>query len=285
MNVPTLDAGSLESAVARALEEDLGTVGDLTTAAVIPDDAEACGHFVARENLVVAGIVAAHEVFAQLDRSVDFTAIREDGDRATRGDRLATVRGPARPILEGERTALNFMMRMSGIATMARAAVEEIEGTGATILDTRKTAPGLRAIDKYAVAAGGAVNHRAGLFDAVMIKDTHLAVAPDLAASVRRAVATGLARERITAEVRTLDQLAEAIEAGAGRALLDNMDLETIREAVRRAKGRIVLEASGGLAPGRLRAVAETGVDCLSLGALTHSVRAADIALEMESTP
>jgi nicotinate-nucleotide pyrophosphorylase (carboxylating) len=284
MNVPTLDAGSLQSAVARALAEDLGTAGDLTTAAVIPDDAKACGHFVAREHLVVAGIVAAREVFAQLDRTVEFTAIREDGERAGGGDRLATVRGAARRILEGERTALNFLMRMSGIATMARGAVEEIEGTGATILDTRKTAPGLRAIDKYAVAAGGAVNHRAGLFDAVMIKDTHLAVAPGLCASIRRAVATGLAPERITAEVRTLDQLDEAIEAGAGRALLDNMGLDMLREAVRRAKGRIVLEASGGLAPGKLRAVAETGVDYLSLGALTHSVRAADIALEMEET-
>jgi nicotinate-nucleotide pyrophosphorylase (carboxylating) len=283
MNLPTIDSASLESAVARALEEDLGAAGDLTTSAVIPRDAVACGHFVAREDLVAAGIVVAREVFTQLDQAVEFTAIRADGDRAVRGDRLATVRGPARAILEGERTALNFMMRMSGIATMARGALEEIEGTGATILDTRKTAPGLRAIDKYAVAAGGAANHRAGLFDAVMIKDTHLAVCPDLGGLVRRAVDTGLAPEKITAEVRTLDQLEQAIEAGAGRALLDNMDLETMREAVRRAKGRIVLEASGGLAPGRLRAVAETGVDCLSLGSLTHSVRAADIALEMEA--
>jgi nicotinate-nucleotide pyrophosphorylase (carboxylating) len=282
MNLPTLDSASLKSVVARALDEDLGPAGDLTTAAVIPEDAVADGHFVARQDLVVAGIVVAREVFAQLDPSLELTAIREEGVLAVRGDDLATVRGPARSILEGERTALNFMMRMSGIATMARAAVDEVEGTGATILDTRKTAPGLRALDKYAVAAGGAVNHRAGLFDAVMIKDTHLAVFPHLPDAVRRTVATGLAPERITAEVRTLEQLEQAIEAGAGRALLDNMDLETLREAVRRAKGRIILEASGGLAPGRLRAVAETGVDCLSLGALTHSVRAADIALEIE---
>jgi len=272
---------AVRRAVAAALEEDLGSTGDITTDAVIPDDRRAVGRLVARQPLVVAGLSVAREVFRQLDPTLAFVAHRADGDAVAVGDRLATVSGTARPILRGERTALNFVMRMSGIATAARRAVDEVSGTGARILDTRKTAPGLRVLDKLAVAAGGADNHRCGLFDAVMIKDTHLALVDSLAGAVARVLVTGVARDLVTVEVRTLGQLDEAIAAGVGRALLDNMSLEEIRRAVASAKGKIVLEASGGLRPGGLRAVAEVGVDCLSVGFLTHSAPAADVAMEV----
>jgi nicotinate-nucleotide pyrophosphorylase (carboxylating) len=271
--------------VAAALEEDLGTEGDLTTAAVIPEDRTAAGHLVARDSLVIAGLTVAREVFRQLDPALVFLELGVEGEWAHAGQRLATVSGRARPILQGERTALNFMMRMCGIATITRRAVDEVAGTGARILDTRKTAPGLRALDKLAVAIGGGENHRMGLYDAVMIKDTHLATGGSVAEGVRAALHAGLPRERVTAEVRNLPELEKAIAAGAGRALLDNMSIDGLREAVRRGKGRIVLEASGGLRPGRLRAVAETGVDFLSVGWLTHSVPAADLAMEMGEAP
>ena len=195
---------------------------------------------------------------------------------------MASIEGRWRSILRGERTALNFLTRMCGIATATREAVTEIEGSGARILDTRKTAPGLRLFDKYAVSCGGGTNHRMGLHDAVMIKDTHLGRGGSVEEAVRRALDQGHPAERITAEVRDREQLEQAIRAGAGRALLDNMDLEQMRDAVEIAAGRIVLEASGGLRPGRLRPVAETGVDYLSLGWLTHSAPAADLAMELE---
>jgi len=271
--------------VATALEEDLGAEGDLTTAAVVAEDRTAVGHFVARAELVIAGLSVAREVFRQLDPSLIFLELSGEGERAEPGQRLATITGPARAILEGERTALNFMMRMSGIATTTRRAVDEVAGTGARILDTRKTAPGLRVLDKLSVAIGGGENHRMGLYDAVMIKDTHLGVGGSVTEAVRAALGSGVPRERITAEVRNLPELEEAIAAGAGRALLDNMSVEGIREAVRAGKGRIVLEASGGLRPGGLRSVAETGVDFLSVGWLTHSVTAADVAMETEEAP
>lgn len=279
------DSEAVRRIVATALEEDLGAEGDLTTAAVVPEDRTAAGHLVARAELVIAGLSVAREVFRQLDPSLIFLELAGDGDRAEAGQRLATVTGRARRILEGERTALNFVMRMSGIATTTRRAVDEVAGTGARILDTRKTAPGLRVLDKLSVALGGGENHRMGLFDAVMIKDTHLGVGESVGEAVRATLGSGIPRERITAEVRNLPELEEAIAAGAGRALLDNMSVDEIREAVRAAKGRIVLEASGGLRPGGLRGVAETGVDFLSVGWLTHSVTAADVAMETEEAP
>jgi nicotinate-nucleotide pyrophosphorylase (carboxylating) len=270
------------NAVRAALAEDLGESGDLTTDAVIAPDCRAQGHFVARQALVVCGLSVAREVYRQLDDDLQFTVSTPDGESVEPGVRLASVRGRARPILRGERTAVNFVMRMCGIATATRDAVREIGGTAATILDTRKTAPGLRALDKMAVATGGAENHRMGLYDAVMIKDTHLAMGGTIADGVRRALDAGVARHRITVEVRNSAELQQAIAAGAGRALLDNMDLDSLREAVGTGRGRIVLEASGGLRPGRLREVAETGVDHLSVGWLTHSAPAADVAMEME---
>ena len=277
-----LDPFAVRRAVAAALAEDLGERGDVTSDTIVPAERRARARLVARGETVVAGLPVAREVFAALDDAVEFQALVAEGERARPGQPIATVTGRARALLAGERTALNFLMRMCGIATAAREAVDEISGTGAVILDTRKTAPGLRLLDKYAVAAGGARNHRLGLHDAAMIKDTHRAVAGDLPRCVAALRARGLAAEAITVEVGTPEELDEALAAGAGRALLDNMDLAALRACVERARGRIVLEASGGLRPGTLRAVAETGVDCLSLGWLTHSARAADLAMDLE---
>jgi nicotinate-nucleotide pyrophosphorylase (carboxylating) len=277
-----LDPTVVRRVVAAALDEDLGARGDITTAAVLGEARRAAGRIVARDDLVLAGSPVARDVFGTLDPSLEFRTEHRDGERVTQGDRVCSVLGDARPILQGERTALNFLMRMSGIATAASQAVAEVAGTGCCVLDTRKTAPGLRHLDKYAVACGGATNHRMGLFDAVMIKDTHLGSGRSLGEAVRRALQQGHRPESITVEVRSLAQLDEALRSGAGRALVDNMSVETLRQAVQRAQGRIVLEASGGLRPGALRAVAETGVDCLSLGWLTHSAPAANLAMELE---
>lgn len=278
-----LDLTVVRPVVAAALDEDLGGRGDITTAAVFRSPRRSAGHLVAREDLVLAGCDVAREVFLARAASLVFRAEHADGEDIRRGERVATVVGDARPILEAERTALNFLMRMSGIATAARTAVAEIAGTGCRILDTRKTAPGLRHLDKYAVACGGATNHRMGLYDAVMIKDTHLDSGCAVIEAVRRALEHGHPAESITVEVRDLEQLEQAVASGAGRALLDNMSVDELRRAVALAGGRIVLEASGGLRPGSLRAVAATGVDFISLGWLTHSSRAANMAMEMES--
>jgi nicotinate-nucleotide pyrophosphorylase (carboxylating) len=278
-----LDPIVVERLVAAALDEDLGAGGDVTTAAVFRTARRAAGHIVAREDLVLAGCPVARDVFRTLDASLEFRALHVDGDRVGRGERVATVVGDIRPILEGERTALNFLMRMCGIATAASRAVAEVAGTACRVLDTRKTAPGLRRLDKYAVACGGATNHRMGLYDAVMIKDTHLDAGCTVGEAVRRALEGGHPPASITVEVRNLDQLEAAVDSGAGRVLLDNMDVEALGRAVRRARGRIVLEASGGLRLGALRAVAATGVDFVSLGSLTHSSPAANLAMEMES--
>lgn len=283
--IPAPDREAVRRVVRAALDEDLGSAGDLTGKSVVPERARARAILVAREPLVVAGIPVAVEVFRALDPSVESDVRLEDGARAAAGEAVLVVRGLARALLAGERTALNLLQRLCGIATAARAAVEEVAGTGAAILDTRKTAPGLRVLDKYAVACGGARNHRIGLYDAVMIKDTHLAVAGPIARAVKLALESGTPAEAITVEVDCLEGMEEAIAAGAGRILLDNMDLATLRRCVAAGRGRAVLEASGGLRPGTLRAVAETGVDCLSVGALTHSVRSADLAMDLEPLP
>ena len=279
---PAPDRESVRRIVRAALDEDLGPSGDWTSRSIVPEDGHARATILARERLVVAGVPVAIEVFRALDPALAVEKAVDDGAVADPGEVVLAVTGRARALLAGERTALNLLQRLGGIATAARAAVEEVAGTGATILDTRKTAPGLRALDKYAVACGGATNHRMGLHDAVMIKDTHLAVAGPVAEAVRRALDAGVPREAITVEVGTFEGMEEAIAAGAGRVLLDNMDLPTLRRCVARGKGRTVLEASGGLRAGTLRAVAETGVDALSVGALTHSVRSADLAMALE---
>lgn len=279
-----LDPVALERCVLAALEEDLGEAGDVTSRALFPSPRPARARIVARSPLVVAGIPVAVAVFRRLDPAADTRVGVEEGSEVPAGTELLSIRGDIRAILEGERTALNFLGRLCGIASAARGAVREVEGTGVSILDTRKTAPGLRRLEKYAVAVGGAANHRMGLFDAAMIKDTHLAVAGSIPAAVAALLARGIAANRITVEVRTIEELDEAIRSGAGRALLDNMDLEALRRCAAMGRGRIVLEASGGLRPGALRAVAETGVDCLSLGWLTHSAPAADVAMEIATS-
>ncbi len=278
-------ADVVRRAVAAALDEDLDVSGDVTSLAIVPAAAQAVGSLVARERLKLAGMPLARAVFEALEPGVAFTVLCSDGETVEAGIVVARVAGSARAILAGERTALNFLMRLSGIATAASAAVAEIRGTRARILDTRKTAPGLRILEKYAVATGGADNHRMGLHDAVLIKDTHLSIVGSIADAVARARAAGHPAERITVEVSSLAQLDDACAAGAGRALLDNLSVDEVRDAVRRARGRIVLEASGGLGPGRLRPYAEAGVDFLSLGYLTHSSRAMDFALDVEPGP
>lgn len=279
----TLDPEIVRRSVAAALAEDLGDAGDITTDALFDESARASAQFVARAELVLAGLPVARTVFAALDESLEFEELARDGQLLVAGTRIAAVRGSARAILRGERTALNFLMRMSGIASAASCAVQEVAGTGATILDTRKTAPGMRHLDKYSVLAGGAENHRVGLWDAAMIKDTHLAAVSSITDAVQRVLAAGHPRDRVSVEVTSVKGLLEAIDAGAGRALLDNMGPDELREAVAAARGRIVLEASGGLRPGNLRQFAETGVDCLSIGWLTHSAPAADIAMETDT--
>jgi len=285
VSVPAVDTAAVARSVAAALAEDLGAAGDVTTRAVVAASRRGTASFVAREPMVVAGLSVAREVFRQIDPGVAFTPRVADGASVEAGTIVADAEGPARALLVGERSALNFLQRMSGIATATRAAVAEVAGTGATILDTRKTAPGLRALDKHAVALGGGTNHRRGLYDAAMVKDTHLGAGGSLGEAIRACLAAGVAPGAITAEVRSAEELEEVLAAGAGRALLDNMTLSQLSDCVRLGKGRIVLEASGGLRPGTLRAVAATGVDCLSLGYLTHSVRAADLAMDLTATP
>ena len=266
----------------RALGEDLGTLGDITTATVIPAGATAAGRIVARESGVVSGLPIALEVFRMLDASLQIAAAADDGDRIAAGTTLAVISGRAAPILTGERVALNVLGRMCGIATRTADLVARVAHTRVAVSATRKTTPGLRALEKYAVVCGGGRPHRLGLFDAVLIKDNHLAVVGNIAAAVsaaRAGVANGV---MVEVEVTALEGLAEAIAAGADTVLLDNMDPATVAEAVRFAAGRVILEASGGITPDNIVAYAETGVDIVSLGWITHSVPALDVALDFE---
>ncbi len=273
-------AETLAETVSRALAEDVGA-GDVTTTATVPEDARAAALITQKAPGAIYGLDAAEQTFRALDplvsirRLVDEGVWREDG-----GDVLA-LEGSARALLTAERTALNFLQRLSGVATMAARCVAAIDGTGARILDTRKTTPGLRTLEKAAVAAGGATNHRAGLYDAILIKENHAAIAGGVGTAVR------LARERspelkIEVECRTLAEVDEALDAGAPMILLDNMSPDRLREAVARADGRAELEASGGVTLRTLRDVASTGVDFVSVGALTHSAPALDLSLILE---
>jgi nicotinate-nucleotide pyrophosphorylase (carboxylating) len=264
--------------VKRALEEDIGT-GDVTTDSIVPTGASLRGRIVAKQQGVVAGLEVANEVFRTLNPQIAFDARVEDGSRVTRGTVVAEVNGDARPLLTGERTALNFLGRMSGIATLTRQFVAAVAGTSATILDTRKTAPGLRTLDKLAVRLGGGQNHRTGLFDMVLIKDNHIDFAGSISAAVDRVRSSGTTLP-IEVETRTLDNVREALGLGVERILLDNMPAETMRAAVKIAKGRAKLEASGNVTLENVLEVAQTGVDFISVGALTHSPRVFDVSLE-----
>jgi len=265
--------------VARALAEDIGP-GDVTTAAVVLEGHISSGRIIAKAAGVAAGVEVAREVFRQVEPRIQFTPGLRDGAPVESGREIATVEGPTAGILTAERTALNFLQRMSGIATLTAEYVRAVEGTGAAILDTRKTAPGLRALDKYAVTVGGGRNHRFGLYDGILIKDNHIRAA----GGVKEAI--GRAREarhtlRIEVEVTDLAELQEALEAEADAILLDNMDVDMLREAVKRVAGRAITEASGGVSLERVAEIASTGVDLISIGRLTHSAPALDISLEL----
>jgi nicotinate-nucleotide pyrophosphorylase (carboxylating) len=270
------------SIVRRALAEDLGR-GDVTTDSIVPAGTPAHGQFIAKAAGVIAGWDAVAAVFAALDRHVALQPIVHDGRDVRAGTVIGTVDGPARALLSGERVALNFLQRMSGIATLTRAFVRAVEGTRAIILDTRKTAPGLRPLDRLAVRLGGGTNHRFGLFDMALIKENHITAAGGVTSAVRRVRANAPAGVPIEVEVRSLDELREALDLGPDRILLDNMDAVEMREAVRIAGGRVPLEASGGVRLETVAEIARTGVNYISVGALTHSVRALDISLELET--
>jgi nicotinate-nucleotide pyrophosphorylase (carboxylating) len=272
----------VDRVVAIALEEDLGS-GDLTTEACVPADAKAVAHAVARTAMVACGASVAARVFARVDASLAFEAHVVDGTRVEPKSRLWTVRGRARSILMGERVALNFVQRMCGVATQARAYVDAVPAGCATrIADTRKTTPGLRALERYAVRCGGARNHRDDLGAAVLIKDNHIAACGGVRAAVERARAAAPHTATIECEVETLDQLDEALAAGADIVLLDNMPIPMVVAAVQRAHGRALVEASGGITLTRIPELARAGVDAISVGALTHSVPAADVGLDFE---
>ena len=270
---------TLERAVLAALAEDIGA-GDVTTEATVPEDAVGTGELLLKETGVVCGLRAAESTFRALDPEIRFEALASDGDEVAHAPAtVARVTGSERAILTGERVALNFLGRLSGIATLTRRYVDAIEGTGAAVLDTRKTTPGLRALEKHAVACGGGRNHRFGLDDAVLIKDNHLRAAGSVADAVRLVgVTTDLP---IEVECETLAQVGEALELGVDAILLDNMTLDELREAVSLTAGRARLEASGGVNLDTIRAIAETGVDEISVGALTHSARSLDVSLEL----
>jgi nicotinate-nucleotide pyrophosphorylase (carboxylating) len=275
-----LDRFDLDAFVQSTLAEDLGESGDITSAAVIPADAVFSGVMDSREAITVAGLGIAEAFFRALDPGVRIEPLARDGDRVAAGADLMFLTGKARALLTAERSALNTVQHLSGIATLARTYVDAIAGTGATLLDTRKTLPGLRVLEKYATRTGGARNHRMGLWDAAMIKDNHVAVAGSVEEAARRAVAAGI--RDIIVEVDAIAQIEPALAAGATHLLLDNMGPETLRAAVALVAGRVPTEASGGIRLDTIRAVAETGVTFISVGRLTQSAPAADIGLDFE---
>jgi nicotinate-nucleotide pyrophosphorylase (carboxylating) len=277
-SVPGFD---LDGFVRATLAEDLGDGGDITSAAVIPAEAQFQGVMDSRDAIVVAGLPIAEAFFRVLDPEVEIERLAEDGQAVERGADVLRLHGRARALLTAERSALNTVQHLSGIATLTRAYVDAIAGTGAILLDTRKTIPGLRLLEKYATRMGGAKNHRMGLWDAAMIKDNHVAVAGGIGEAVRRAVDAGIAS--VIVEVDRLDQIEPALAAGASHLLLDNMEPANLREAVRVVAGRVPTEASGGINLGTIRAKAETGVTYLSVGRITQSAPAADLGLDFAS--
>ncbi len=264
--------------VAATLAEDLGTIGDITSAAVIPAEARFAGVMDSRDAITVAGLALADAFFRALDPEVRIEHLVKDGQAVAAGTELMRIEGRARAMLTAERSALNTVQHLSGVATMTRAYVDRMQGTGAILLDTRKTIPGLRVLEKYATRMGGAKNHRMGLWDAAMIKDNHVAVAGDVGEAVRRARDAGIAQ--IIVEVDHVDQIEPALAAGATHLLLDNMPPDILRGAVALVDGRVPTEASGGVSLDTIRAIAESGVTYVSVGRLTQSAPAADIGLD-----
>lgn len=273
------DGFDLDEFVTRVLAEDLGTGGDVTSAATIAADARFTAAMNARQAIVVAGIELASAFFRALDPRVQVEVLVSDGDSVEHGATLMRLSGKARPMLAAERSALNTLQHLSGIATLTRQYVDAIAGTGAVLLDTRKTIPGLRVLEKYAARMGGAQNHRMRLDDGVLIKDNHVAVSGGVAEAVRRATAADT-KLQVQVEVDRIEQIEPALAAGADRLLLDNMGPSTLREAVRLVAGRVPLEASGGVTLETIRSLAETGVDFISVGRITQSAPAVDIGLD-----
>ena len=267
-------------AVEAALEEDLGAAGDITTDATIPVNAKGEAAIVAREAGVIAGLDLAAQAFLFLDPEVKFSPLVSDGELVKQGAKIAKIAGKTRAILTAERTALNFLGHLSGVATLTSRFVEAVAGTGARIACTRKTTPGLRALEKYAIRMGGGVNHRFGLYDGVLIKDNHIAAAGGIGNALRALGSRAGHMVRIEVEVDNLDQLKEALRFPIDAVLLDNMDVPTLKRAVAMVGGRVTTEASGGVRLETVRKIAETGIDLISAGALTHSARRLDLSLE-----
>lgn len=284
MNQPELPPLFLfEGLIGAALAEDLGRAGDITSRATVDAAARSTARLEARQAGVLAGLPIAHEIFRRLDAEVEFESACADGDAVERKAAIARLAGRSRALLSAERTALNFIGHLSGIATATRRLVDAVAGTGARIVCTRKTTPGLRALEKYAVVCGGGGNHRFGLDDAVLIKDNHLVAAGGVVPAIRRARANVGHLVKIECEVKDLAELDEALVEGVDAVLLDNMSPALLREAVARIAGRALSEASGGITLDTVRAVAETGVDLISVGWITHSAPCLDVALEFES--
>lgn len=270
----------IDKIIEQALLEDIGT-GDITTESIVPSNLKAKGIIKTSEEGVIAGLDIACLVFQKLDSEIIFQETTKDGTKVARGKKLAEITGPARTILKGERVALNFLQRMSGIATITSKFCQEVKDFSVRIVDTRKTTPGLRILEKYAVRMGGGYNHRFGLYDAVLIKDNHIAVAGGIKSavnSVRKQISHTV---KIEVEVENLSQLQEALKVQVDIIMLDNMDLETMKEAVKIVKGKALIEASGGITLEKVRKIAQTGVDLISIGALTHSVKSLNISMEI----
>jgi len=269
-----------EKLIRLALEEDIGP-GDITTDALIDKDRVARGMIFAKESLVLAGLQVVQEVFITLDPAMSFDTTFQDGDQVESGDEILTVRGKLRALLTGERTALNFLQRLSGIATLTRQYVSQVAGSSVQLTDTRKTLPGWRRLEKYAVKIGGAHNHRFGLYDGILIKDNHIVACGRISEAVARVRSNQPHLLRIEVEVSDLNQVKEALENGVDVIMLDNMGTDEIREAVRLVGGKALVEISGGITLETLAEVANTGVDIISIGALTHSARAVDISMRV----
>ncbi len=266
----------LRDIVRNALEEDIKS-GDITTEAVIPKGTKAISSILVKEDCIVSGLNVAEEIFRQLDGSIKFRYLKKDGEKAVRGDMIAEVSGDARALLTGERTALNFLQRMTGIATKTGRMAEAVKGSGTKILDTRKTTPGLRMLEKYAVRCGGGTNHRMGLYDQVLIKDNHIQ-----AAGIANAVALARkAGKKVEVEVTNIDQVKEALKAGADIIMLDNMETNEMKNAVSLIGKKAITEISGGVDEKRLKELVQVGADWISVGALTHSVKSVDISMTM----
>jgi nicotinate-nucleotide pyrophosphorylase (carboxylating) len=272
----------VDKAVAEALAEDLGLGGDITTQATVSAGTRASGVIAARKAGTIAGMQLAQAAFKTLDPFTQFEAVIGDGDRVEAGGVIARVSGEARVLLTAERTALNFLGHLSGIATLTARYVAAVSGTKARIIDTRKTTPGLRGLEKFAVRCGGGVNHRFGLFDAILIKDNHIVASGGVGAALERARAHAGHMVKVEIEVTNLDEIDEALQLDPDALLLDNMDVSALRAAVREVAGRVVTEASGGVNLDTVRAIAETGVDLISVGALTHSAPVLDIGLDFD---